>query len=98
MFPFRKLFDDQKQTSPRVGDRFIYDQSSGTLQIYRPDGDVEFELPDQSRARMCFVGKNWTADLTRASAELYARLGGLHGDVVLVEGSFPTLLTFEVRS
>jgi hypothetical protein len=96
MFPFRKLYEEHTVTSPRVGDRFIYDRRSGTLQIYRPDGDVEFELEDRSRARHCFVGREWTDDLTKASAELYARLGGLHGDVRKIEGSFPTLLTFEV--
>lgn len=98
MFPFRKLFDAESITSPRVGDRFIYDSRSGTLQIYRPEGDVEFELPDRTRARLCFVGKDWSEDLTRASAELYARLGGLHGDVQKVDASFPTLVTFEVMS
>lgn len=97
MFPFKKLFIDDCETMPRVGDRLVYDENSGTLFVHREDGDVLFQA-DESRlpsARL-FIGKGWSRELTGASAELYARLGGLKGSVVEIEGSYPTLQVFEV--
>ncbi len=98
MFPFHKLFVDGAESEPQVGDRLIYDERNGTLFVHREDGDVRFQPSDGGPlTTRLFIGRGWTRDLTRASAELYARLGGLSGDVVHVEGSFPTLTVFEVR-
>lgn len=93
--PFAEVYESGQRSRAQVGDRFIYDRRNGTLLIHRESGDVQ--LVDNGRlSTRCFVGRHWTKELTQASAELYARLGGLKGAVVHVEGSFPTLLTFEV--
>ena len=97
--PFQRVFMDGRETVAQPGDRFIYDQRNGTLQIFRPDGDISFQVPEAETVQpvtKCFVGTHWTVQLTEASAELYARLGGLRGQVARIEGSFPTLITFEV--
>lgn len=97
MFPFRKLYVDGAESAPRVGDRLVYDERNGTLFVHREDGEVLFQPEDGPQTARLFIGRGWTRDLTRASAELYARLGGLSGKVALVEGSFPTLTIFEVQ-
>lgn len=97
MFPFRKLYMGGAESAPRPGDRLVYDETNGTLFVHREEGEVMFqdhESGDPS-ARL-FIGRGWTREMTKASAELYARLGGLSGSVVAVEGSFPTLHVFEV--
>lgn len=97
MFPFRKLYVDGFESAPKVGDRLIYDERNGTLFVHREDGDVLFQPHDQTTlSSKLFIGRGWSRDLTRASAELYGRLGGLSGEVIAVEGSFPTLQVFEV--
>jgi hypothetical protein len=97
MFPFHKLYVDGVESRPRVGDRLIYDERNGTLFVHREDGDVLFLPANQATlSSRLFIGRGWTRDLTRASAELYGRLGGLSGEVIAVEGSFPTLQVFEV--
>ncbi|MCC7075459.1 MAG: hypothetical protein IT383_29370 [Deltaproteobacteria bacterium] len=93
--PFARVFADGEATAARPGDRFIYDRKNGTLLIHRADADIHF-ASDAGLRQHCFVGREWTRELTQASAELYARLGGLRGQVRFIEGSFPTLLTFEV--
>ena len=93
--PFARIFANGESTMPRQGDRFIYDQRNGTLLIHRADADIHFVSPS-GLSQHCFVGREWTRELTQASAELYARLGGLRGQVRFIEGSFPTLITFEV--
>lgn len=94
--PFERVVVDGQDTKALPGDRFIYDQRNGTLQIFRPDGDVAFVLDEDQPVKQCFVGTHWNAAMTEASAELYARLGGLAGQVARIQGSFPTLITFEV--
>ena len=95
--PFQRVYMDGRETVARPGDRFIYDQRSGTLQIFRPDGDISFLVPETVQpVTKCFVGTHWNVTMTEASAELYARLGGLRGQVARIQGSFPTLITFEV--
>ena len=97
MFPFRRLFMGGAESKPQPGDRLIYDERNGTLYVHREDGEVLFQPEDQTElSSRLFIGRGWTRDLTRASAELYGRLGGLSGQVVAVEGSFPTLYVFEV--
>jgi hypothetical protein len=93
--PFTQILANGKSTLPRRGDRFIYDQRNGTLLIHRQDADIHFTSPT-GPSQHYFVGREWTRELTRASAELYARLGGLHGHLRFIEGSFPTLITFEI--
>jgi hypothetical protein len=95
--PFEQVFVDGQTTQARPGDRFIYDQRNGTLQIFRPDGDISFQVEGAlGPVEKCFVGTHWSAAMTEASAELYARMGGLRGQVARVQGSFPTLITFEL--
>ena len=98
MFRFHKLYVNGQESAPKVGDRLVYDEKNGTLFVHREDGEVVFKAEElaQPAARL-FVGKAWNRRLTRASAELYARLGGLRGTVNEVEGSFPTLHVYEVR-
>jgi hypothetical protein len=84
--PFRRVYVDGKQTFARPGDRFIYDQRNGTLHIYRAARPLS----------RCFVGTDWSPALTQATAALYARLGGMRGDVARIHGSYPTLITFEL--
>jgi hypothetical protein len=97
VFPFQKLYVDGLESAPKAGDRLIYDERNGTLFVHREDGDVLFLPANQATlSSRLFIGRGWTRDLTRASAELYARLGGLSGEVIAVEGSFPTLQVFEV--
>ena len=97
MLPFQRVFMKDVPTSARTGDRFIYDRRNGTLHVYREDGDVSFLVRDgEPPSRFCFVGGDWSDELTAESAALYARLGGLRGEVLRVQGSFPTLVTFEV--
>ena len=99
MFRFQKLYVNGRESAPQVGDRLVYDEKNGTLFVHREDGDVSFRASDDDALAMrLFVGKAWTRKLTRASAELYARLGGLHGEVAEIEGSLPTLHVYEVRS
>ena len=99
MFPFRTLYMDGKQTQPRQGDRLVYDEKNGTLFVHRAAGDVFFQPADgTSLSARLFIGRGWTRELTKASAELYARLGGLSGRVLTVEGSVPTLHIFEVEA
>lgn len=93
--PFAETFVDGLRCGAKRGDRFIYDSRNGTLLIHRDSADVQFAVGGKLSAR-CFVGRDWSKDLTKASAELYARLGGLKGEVVHIEGSFATLITFEV--
>jgi hypothetical protein len=97
-FPFKTLLVDGVFTRPRAGDRIVYDETSGTMFVHREAGDVSFvtEEAPTPQARL-FVGRGWTRALTRASCELYAKLGGLSGAVTEIEGSFPTLHVFEVR-
>jgi hypothetical protein len=98
MFPFQRLFVNGAESGPQAGDRLVYDQTNGTLFIHRDDGEVYFQTQDgDSPEKRLFIGRGWTRDLTKASAELYARLGGLSGHVDAIEGSFPTLHVFEVR-
>ncbi len=98
MFRFHELAMDGVSTMPRVGDRLVYDESNGTLFVHREDGEVTFRAePETGPVARLFVGKAWSRKLTRASAELYARLGGLRGEVEEIEGSFPTLHVYEVR-
>lgn len=95
--PFERIYMDGRETMAQPGDRFIYDQRSGTLQIYREDGDISFQVADTVQpVKRCFVGTHWNAAMTEASAELYARMGGLRGEVARVQGSFPTLITYEL--
>lgn len=97
MFRFQQLVLNGAETKPEVGDRLVYDERNGTLFVLREDGEVAFrENDDATETSRLFVGKSWTRELTRASAELYARLGGLAGTVHVVEGSFPTLHVYEV--
>ncbi len=93
--PFAEIYVDGQRSSAQIGDRFIYDQKSGTLLIHRDSADIHFVSGGKLSAR-CFVGRDWSRNLTQASAELYARLGGHKGKVAYIEGSFPTLMTFEV--
>lgn len=94
---FRNVFADGVLDQPRKGDRVVYDRTNGTLTVYRSDADVTFSIDDLTEpAAHVFVGRNWGSDLTRAAAELYARLGNLGGRVVRVEGSFPSLETWEL--
>jgi len=97
MFPFRDICVDGVTSRPAAGDRFVYDERSGTLFVHRDGEEVSFRPPtsDTPTARL-FIGRGWSVDLTRASAELYARLGGLSGAVVRIEGSLPSLQIFEV--
>lgn len=95
--PFERVYVDGLETAARPGDRFIYDQRNGTLQIFREDGDISFQVSGALKpVRQCFVGTHWSAAMTEASAELYARMGGMRGQVARVQGSFPTLITFEL--
>ncbi len=97
MFPFRRLYMNGRESAAQPGDRLVYDESNGTLFVHRESGDVMFQPNDaEALCARLFIGRGWTKDLTKASAELYARLGGLSGNVVSVEGSFPTLHVFEV--
>lgn len=97
MFPFRKLYMDGHESKPRPGDRLVYDETNGTLFVHREAGDVFFQPERDSKlSTRLFIGKGWTRDLTKASAELYARLGGLSGRVTPIEASYPTLHVFEV--
>lgn len=97
MFPFQKLYMDGAESGPRPGDRLVYDETNGTLFVHREEGEVLFQPQDETMlSTRLFIGRGWTRDLTKASAELYARLGGLSGRVVAIEGSFPTLHVFEV--
>lgn len=98
MFPFRKLFIDGTEGTPLPGDRLIYDERNGTLFVHRDDSDVRFQPTDGGAlTSRLFIGRGWTRELTKASAELYGRLGGLSGEVAFIEGSFPTLYVFEVK-
>ena len=67
------------------------------LRKHRDAGEVLFEARagDEAGARL-FVGREWTPGMTQGAAELYARLGGLAGQVRRLEGSFPTLHMFEI--
>lgn len=97
MFPFRQICVDGVVARPAPGDRLVYDERNGTLFIHRDDGEVTFRAIDDSPpANRLFIGRGWSVELTRASAELYARLGGLSGVVLHVEGSLPSLQIFEV--
>ncbi len=97
MFPFRQICVDGVEAHPAAGDRLVYDERNGTLFIHRKDGEVTFQLVNDSPpVKRLFIGQGWSVDLTRASAELYARLGGLSGGVLHVEGSLPSLQIFEV--
>lgn len=98
MFRFHKLLVNGQESAPKVGDRLVYDERNGTLYVHREDGEVVFAAEElaEPTARL-FVGSSWNRKLTRASAELYARLGGLRGLVAEIEGSFPTLHVYEVR-
>ncbi len=99
MIPFTKVYANGEPTQARVGDRFIYDQRNGTLHVFRQDAIIEFEVTaGAGRASRCFVGREWSQDLTRSCAELYARMSGLKGEVVLIDGSFSTLSVFEVAA
>lgn len=98
MLPFQRLFMNGQESEPRAGDRLVYDQKSGTLFIHRDEGDVFFQSTvGETLEPRLFIGRGWSRELTRASAELYARIGGLSGRVDDIEGSFPTLQVFEVR-
>ena len=35
MLPFQRVFMEDTPTTPRTGDRFIYDRRNGTLQVHR---------------------------------------------------------------
>lgn len=95
--PFQRVYVDGQATQAQPGDRFIYDQRNGTLHIFRADGDISFQVSETVQpVSQCFVGTHWNAEMTEATAELYARLGGLRGQVARVQGSFPTLITFEL--
>lgn len=95
--PFGRVLVDGQPGEPRVGDRFVYDQNSGTVHVYRDEGDVTFQnVADGNVADRVFVGRAWNRELTEASAQLYARLGGLAGRVVHIEGSHPSLSIYEV--
>ena len=97
MLPFQRVFMEGAPTNVREGDRFIYDRCNGTLHVYREEGDMSFLVRDgEPPARLCFVGSEWSEELTAECAALYARLGGLRGEVLRIDGSFPTLITFEV--
>lgn len=97
MFPFRKLFVDGRESRPKAGDRLVYDETNGTLFVQREAGDVLFQPDDGAElSTRLFIGRGWTRQLTKASAELYGRLGGLSGRVVPIEGSYPTLHVFEI--
>ena len=94
---FRRVLADGNPDIPKRGDRVIYDQRAGTLQLYRDDAALSFSTDAQrDAAERVFVGLNWSEALTRATAEMYARYGNLEGRVGKVEGSFPSLLTWEV--
>lgn len=98
MLQFKTIFADGSPDRPRSGDRLIYDRRNGTLSLYRPDAELSFTCDQTGRpVGRLFVGREWSPDLTRATAELYARLGQLDGDVLRIEGSFPTLETWEIR-
>lgn len=97
LLPFQRIFVDAQPTTPRPGDRFIYDRRNGTLQVHREAGDIFFvTMDDAPRERFCFVGRDWSEEMTAECAALYARLGGLRGEVLRIDGSFPSLVTFEV--
>lgn len=94
---FRCITANGEQDRPRVGDRVIYNRTSGTLALYRESVQMHFATDDDPRPReQVFVGRDWTPALTSACAELYARLGALDGRVARVEGSFPSLEAWEV--
>jgi hypothetical protein len=94
---FRDIFADGKPDRPRPGDRLIYDQKNGTLSLYRIDADLTFGVEGETApVSRTFVGLDWSIAHTKAIAELFAKLGQLEGEVVHIEGSFPTLVTFEV--
>jgi hypothetical protein len=98
MFRFHELSMNGATTMPQIGDRLVYDEKNGTIFVHREGGEVTFrEDKTTGPVSRLFVGKAWTRKLTRASAELYARLGGLKGGVEEIEGSFPTLHVYEVR-
>ncbi len=94
--PFQKLFLDGAPTLPIAGDRLIYDKRNGTLHVHREAGEVTFVMSDDAPRTFCFVGRDWNEELTAECAALYARLGGLRGEVLRIDGSFPSLVTFEV--
>ncbi len=96
MVRFDKVYIDGAETCAQVGDRFVYDQRSGTLQIDRAGSVLSFIDVHGGISPQCFVGRLWTPDLTLASAELFARLGGMEGKVARVEGSFESLYIYEV--
>lgn len=96
---FTRILADGEKDRPRAGDRLIYNKTSGTLSVYRESAEVFFATDDTPEPKEhVFVGRDWGTDLTRATAELYARLGELDGHVVRIEGSFPTLETWEIVS
>ncbi len=97
MIPFAKIYANGEPTQARVGDRFVYDERNGTLHVFRIEANIEFEVTaGAGRASRCFVGPDWSRPLTQSCAELYARMGGLKGEVAFVDGSFPTLAVFEI--
>ncbi|MBI1947931.1 MAG: hypothetical protein HYS27_19735 [Deltaproteobacteria bacterium] len=97
MFQYSRLYQEGVVTLPRVGDRLVYDESNGTLIVQRDDAELMFAPQEHaSPTARLFVGKAWTRKLTRASAELYARLGGLEGTVEAIEGSYSTLHVYEI--
>lgn len=94
---FRDIYADGRLDRPQQGDRLIYDQSNGTLSLYRHDADLTFGVEGEpAPVARTFVGLDWSVAHTKAIAELFAKLGQLEGEVVRIEGSFPTLVTFEV--
>ena len=98
MIKFHRLIENGKPTRALPGDRVIYDERNGTLFVVRKaGGEVLFEMDGHAEARV-FVGREWSRDMTRGTAEYYARMNGLIGVVVAVEGSFPTLHAYEVVS
>jgi hypothetical protein len=96
---FVRILADGSPDRPRAGDRLIYNRKSGTLSIYRDSAELRFATDTAPEPREhVFVGLNWGTNLTKATAELYARLGEMDGHVVRIEGSFPTLETWEIVS
>ena len=94
---FKNIFVDGKPDRPRTGDRLIYDAKNGTLSLYRMDADLTFGVEGQPEpVSRTFVGLDWSVAHTKAIAELFAKLGSLEGIVAHIEGSFPTLVTFEI--
>ncbi len=89
--PFRSLLVDGAVGQPQAGDRLVYDERNGTLFVHRDDADVRFVPHEGPVTARLFLGRAWSRDLNHASAELYARMGGLSGSVEYVEGSFPSL-------